>query len=141
MMTAALMERQYRDELSSRWKGGFTVLAFLFSPPDARAIRALDERGEYFDIRSGDTWDLFFPGYYRSSRGTHFESQCGASPVGRGFARDWFFNPREFDRLRDHVERESGNRWQYSGETDLLLANAYVPDVGELTIDWESTVS
>jgi len=141
MMTAALMERQYRDELSARWRGGFTILAFLFSPPDAQAIRTLDDRGEYFDIRSGDTWDLFFPGYYRSSQSEYFESQCGASPVGRGFTRDWFFNAREFDRFRDHVERESDGRWRYSGETDLVLANTYVPDVGELTIDWQSTIS
>lgn len=141
MMTAALMERQMRDELSARWSGGFIVLAMLFSHPDSSAMRSLDERGDYFDIRSGETWDLFFPGYYRSTRGAHFESQCGARPVGRRFAGDWFFNPREFDRFRDQIETSANGLWHYSGETDLVLTTAYVPDKGEVTVDWESVVS
>src|SRR5262249_3055242 len=41
-----------------------SVLAFMFAPPRSPTIEMLDERGDYFDIRTGDTWDLFFPGYF-----------------------------------------------------------------------------
>jgi len=135
------MEQQYRDQILSRWTGGFTVLAFLFAHPDSSAMRSLDSRGDYFDIRSGNTWDLFFPGYYKSDRDDYFESQFGALRAGQQFTRDWYFNPREFDDLRQHVEEKCQGQWRYSGEADLVLTNAYMPDQGELTIDWASTVS
>src|SRR5437016_2820961 len=66
MITAASMAADYQESIRARWHGGPTVLAFLFGHPDSETIRTLDARGEYFDHRTGDTWDLFFPGYYRS---------------------------------------------------------------------------
>lgn len=141
LMTPALAQRMYEDSLKARWSGGPTVLAFLFAPPDSSAIRMLDVRGDYFDIRTGDTWDLFFPGYYRSGEGPHFETQTGAHPVGRGYASDWYFNSREFDQLREHVEHSSGGRWKYSGGADLVLINAWLVEDGEPTIDWMSTIA
>jgi hypothetical protein len=150
-MTAALAAEQYKDAISVRWKGGPTVLAFLFAQPDSDAMRMLDTRGKYFDMRSGDTWDLFFPGYYRSSRDQTFEINTGArpvtrtrerpSPVGRSYTADWYFSARDFDMLRRHVEESSGQRWQYSGGTDLVLINGWLPDRGEPSIDWVSTIS
>jgi len=50
--------------LDTNVEGEFALLAFLFAHPDSHAIRLLDYRGDYFDVRSGNTWDLFFPGYY-----------------------------------------------------------------------------
>jgi len=141
LMTAALGMRQWRDSVAASWSGGFNLLAFVFAPPDTEPIRMLDSRGEYFDIRSGNTWDLFFPGYYRSDSGDSFERQSGGHPVGHGFARDWFFNPREFDNFRRYIETESAGRWQYSGESDLVVATAYLPEVGDVTVDWESVRS
>jgi len=57
-MTVASAQQEYRDAISARWRGGPSVLAFLFAQPDSDAMRMLDARGEYFDIRSGDTWRL-----------------------------------------------------------------------------------
>jgi len=141
LMSAALGRQQWRDSVAASWNGGFNLLAFLFAPPDAEPIRILDNRGDYFDIRSGNAWDLFFPGYYRSDRGDYFENQCGARSVGQGFASDWYFNPREFDAFRRHVEAKSTGRWKYSGESDLVVATAYLPEVGDLVVDWESVHS
>lgn len=136
MMTAASLASDYEDAMRARWRGGPTVLAFLFAHPDAEAIRTLDANGEYFDLRSGTTWDLFFPGYYRAT-----EDRSGARPVGSGYASNWYFQSRGFDAMREHVELSSEQRWQYSGLTDLVLVCAWIGDRGEPTVDWASTIS
>jgi len=96
----------------------------------------LDARGEYFDIRTGDTWDLFFPGYYRSHRDIPH-----AQPIGHSFGRDLYFQPDGFNHLRKHIEDSSQGRWCYSGDTDLVLVNVYLPNLGEPTVDWRSIIS
>jgi hypothetical protein len=140
-MTAALMRQQYEDEIKARWRGGPTVLAFLFAQPDSDAMRMLDARGEYFDVRTGDTWDLFFPGYYQSTKGRAFEEQTDAQPIGSSFGSDWYFSAGDFDLLRQHVERASERRWEYSGDTDLVLVNGWLVSGAEPNIDWVSTIS
>jgi hypothetical protein len=62
MMTASTGVASWRNSLRAGWRGGQSVVAFLFSHPDAQPIADLDARGEYFDCRTGDSWDLFFPG-------------------------------------------------------------------------------
>ena len=102
----ALPSRHHLQNTEMRsWQGEFAVLVFLFAHPDSDAITMLNKRGEYLDIRTGESWDLFFPGYYKSpNRG--LEDQVGATPVGDTFARDWYFSAREFDNLRDFIERQ-----------------------------------
>jgi hypothetical protein len=104
-------------------------------------METLDMRGEYFDHRTGDTWDIFFPGYYRSSERNDFERQAGTEPIGHNHTGDWYFDPRGFDLLREHVEHSSNGRWLYSGGTDLVLIGGWMPDVGDPVIDWQSTIS
>ena len=139
-ISAASTQRDYEDSIKARWHGGPTVLAFLFAHPDCDAMRLLDARGDYFDRRTGATWDLFFPGYYRSTN-RHLEEQTDARTVGRDYASDWFFNASDFNQLREHVEQSSEGRWQYSGEADLVLINGWLAEKGEPTIDWPSTIS
>lgn len=141
LMSAALGQRQYEDSIKARWHGGPSVLAFLFAPPDSQAMHMLDARGDYFDVRTSNTWDLFFPGYFKSPESTYFERQTGAEPIGYRYGRDWYFHPREFNELRRHVERSSGGRWRYSGGADLVLVNVYLVERGEPAVDWESTIS
>jgi hypothetical protein len=141
LMTAASARRDYENAAKARWNGGPTVLAFLFAPPDCEAIGMLDARGEYFDQRTGDAWDLFFPGYYRSEQGADREQRTGAVPVGGAYAANWYFNFRDFDALRAHVELESGGSWAFSGGADLVLVNGWMPESGEIEIDWKSTLS
>lgn len=140
MMTAASGLESWEDSLRAAWRGGPTVLAFLFAQPDSDAIRSLDTRGKYFNVRTGQTWDLFFPGYYRAHDNHDIERQV-AVPVGDGFASDWFFNEMDFDIFRRHIEKESGRRWLYSGETDLVLVNAMLLERGEPLVDWASAIA
>jgi hypothetical protein len=140
-MTGTLSERQYRDRLAAASQGNYTVLAFLFAMPDEPVMKALDKRGEYFDIRTGDTWDLFFPGYFRSDKDEYFERQAGSKPIGRRFAGGWYFSPDSFNSLRSHIEQQTRGSWRYSGSAELLLINAYVPHRGAVNIDWASIQS
>lgn len=129
------------DAVAAHWHGGPSVLALLFAHPDSDAMRMIDSHGGYFDIRTGDAWDLFCPGYYRSAEGARFERQAGARPVGRSHLKGWYFSPVDFNLLREEVEGRSERRWQYSGGTDLVLANGWLPEEGEPVIDWSSTIS
>lgn len=61
MMTAAMGVQSWKDSLRADWRGGPSVVALLFAHPDAQPITDLDTRGDYFDCRTGDSWDLFFP--------------------------------------------------------------------------------
>lgn len=102
-------------------------------------MRMLDARGEYFDQRTGNTWDLFFPGYYKSDN--FKEVEVGARPAGHDFGASWYFNASEFNALRARVERASAGRWSYSGEVDLVLVNGLLVQDGKPVIDWASTIS
>lgn len=110
---------RYQEFPDRHWHGSPTVLALLFTHPDSSAMRQLVMRRDYFDIRTGDTWDLVFAGYDSS----------------------WSFYPEEFNELRRKVESLSDGRWMYSGETDLVLVNAWLAECDEPTIDWPSTIS
>jgi hypothetical protein len=123
-------------------KGGPTVLAFLFARPDSEVMPSLDLSGGYFNIRTGPTWDLFFPGYFRSQEDPDFERKAGNVPVaGRQFAKDWYFSPHDFDMFCQYIEQESGKRWRRSGTADLVLVNAWLEPRGTPAIDWQSTIS
>lgn len=130
-----------RDRIRAEWHGSPIVIAFLFAHPDSSAMRMLDARGEYFDCRTGDTWDLFFPGYYRSSEEPGFEVRVGARAVGHDYAGNWFFHPRNFEMFCSEVEHMSGRRWGFSGGSDLVVVNGWLAEAGEPIVDWESTMS
>jgi len=101
-------------------------------------MRELRARRAYYDIRTGDTWDLFFPGYYASS---HEEPTYDDHVVDQSGPDRWLFNPLGFDLLRSHIQAASDHRWEYSGDADLVVASYWLPEVGEPTFDWESVRS
>ena len=130
------------------------MVALLFAHPDSAAIHTLDQRGDYFDIRTGDTWDLFFPGYSRIHSGRtpapsamnralryHIEAERGAVLPLPGYTDRWRFSANDFNTMRADVERLSSRRWSYSGGTDLVITGGWMPLVGEIAIDWELTAS
>ena len=133
--------RDYEAGIGAPRAGGPTVLAFLFAMPETDAIRMLDARGDYFDVRTGDMWDLFFPGYYRASDRGDTGQQARDRPVGHDYAENWRFSVSAFDALRDHVEQASERRWVYSGDADLVLVNAWLPAESDPAIDWVSTIA
>jgi hypothetical protein len=112
------------------------AVALLFAAPNEPAIARASDRKDYFEVRTGDLWDLFFAGYYRWGR-DHYD------PDGEAVSSEpdgpWF-SAREFNEFRRSVERQADGRWVYSGDVDLVLINAFLVPGGEPIIDWESTV-
>ena len=117
------------------------VLAFVFAHPDSDTMQMVDAGGDYFDQRTGDTWDLFFPGYYKSSKVNHSGKPTRSRRVGRCYTNDWYFSANGFNMLREYVERSSAGRWQYSGDVDLVLVNGWRVEGSDPIVDWVSTIS
>jgi hypothetical protein len=100
-------------------------------------MRVLSNRLEYFDVRTGDTWSLFFPGYYERDPN---KTTRRIDPF-LGVARDrkeWAYEANGFNSIREYVSQQSGGRWKYSGETDIVLMGVWLPEEGDIDVDWES---
>jgi hypothetical protein len=111
------------------------VIGLLFAQPDTPAMSQFVKRRRYFDARTGEDWDLFFPGYYQSARQRdRADIRVETTPTR------WWFDAVEFDRKRRSLEHWSAGRWTYSGEADLLLVEASVPATGDPEMKWESLV-
>lgn len=111
----------------------YSVAVFALCQPDSAPAEELRRRRAYFDIRTGDSWDVFFPGYY----------QYGSMNDPNAIELDeyWAFSPRAFDSFRRDLERETNHRWHYSGGSDLVLLNAVVDRSGAVTVDYDSVIS
>ena len=140
-----------------------SIVALAFVAPPADALDLLDAGGGVLDVRSGERWDLFFPGYFRSSwsgdrdwsesvlRGegngylpqenADVERPGRARPVGQDFLGDWYFNSNDFNFIRSEVERLSREEITYDGRPTLMVVRAVYGEAGEPRIDWESTAS
>ena len=141
-MTTAVIEQEIADRLAASWTGSPVVLAFLFSQPGSAAVEQLCQRGAYFNERTGDDWDLFFPGYFTFDTPELAQNtdQLLKDAIHVGDVDDlpWFFNPSYFEKFRKELEHGAKGRWTYSGETDLVVLSVYLHDQGAPTVDWES---
>lgn len=146
---------QHKSPTSSTGADWETIVAMAFVAPPADALDLLDAGGGVLDVRSGDRWDLFFPGYFRSSWGgdhnvselvlpsgmsRHFgrRSATHARPAGDDFLGDWYFNDYDFDVLRSEVEHLSDRRFVYDGRPTLVVVRAIYDGGGEPSVDWPS---
>ena len=126
-----------------------------FAPPPADALDLLDAGGGVLDVRSGDRWDLFFPGYFKSSSDNErtlsepvFPTRMSGHmprldlrprrPSGQDFLGDWYFNPDSFDAMRYELEHRSRGRFVYDGRPTLVVVQATYDEGGEPEVDWPS---
>jgi len=92
------------------------LVGLLFArPSDDFATKNIIPELDYFDSRSGESMDFFCVGY--SKKETPF-----SSPAIKVKGQQWWFHNDSFNKFRAQIMRESN--WKYSGETELLLANA-----------------
>ena len=117
-----------------------TVLAFLFAQPHHEAIDTLSRSMDYFNTRTGETWDLFFPGYYQKSENSRSFAEYDGTRFNR-ISHDWEFDSWGFLELSKHVAASSQDLWQYDGKSELVIVNAMLPMSGPPVIDWESLQS
>jgi len=149
---------QRRGPTSSGGAAWETIVAVAFVPPPADALDLLDAGGGVLDVRSGDRWDLFFPGYFKSSwdrersvsrlvlparmdRHALPPGTAPRRPAGQDFLGDWYFNHDSFDVMRYEVESQSQRRFVYDGRPTLVVVRAVYDADGEPNVDWPSLAS
>jgi hypothetical protein len=105
----------------------------VFASPDSAPAQQLLRRKAYFDVRTGDNWDVFFAGY--------FQYGSMSDPDQIQFDDDWGLGLRAFDAFRRGLEIRSRHRWKYSGGSDLVLLNMITFLTGDVQIDFQSIQS
>ena len=96
----------------------------LLRPADA--LELLEHNGEVLNLRSGSRWDLFFPGYFQTSRTNESIFLPGCMPVGRGFLSNWYFNAKDFDRMCKQVETMSQGQFIYDGRPTIMGGSGHI---------------
>jgi hypothetical protein len=120
---------QERADLLSQGEVTCTVVALLFATPDSLLIQTTEARRDYFDARTGNLWDLYFPGYCRWGRMPEVR-RLSSEPDGPQFT------PVAFNEMRGFIQKHGS--WRYSGDSDLVLVNCYLSGGSEPLVDWAS---
>lgn len=107
------------------------LVGLLFArPSDDFAAKNIIPELDYFDTRSGESLDFFCVGYSKTQ-----------TPLSQAVIKvkgvQWWFDNDSFDKFRRQITRESN--WKYSGETELLLADAKWSD-SKASIDYSSAI-
>lgn len=91
---------------------------------------------DYFHERSGEVIDLFCVGFGASWPHGHCSDQTVVTNVD---GIDWLFSAKAFNAVRNEVERQT--KWQYSGETDLILLAARKDDEQKSFFDFSCAIA
>jgi len=98
-----------------------SIMGLLFARPECKIAKdEIIPSLRYFDVRSGDNIDIFFPGYVEADQAN---TKCALHDVG---AMKWMFDEKLFNEARRDLENRT--KWKYSGEADFLLANVKLVD-------------
>lgn len=114
------------------------IVGVLFCSPTSKLGR--DEvvpHLDYFHHRSALFVDFFCVGYGAHWPASHMPGE--ARIVAEVDGTQWVFSPQHFNATRAQLERAA--RWQYSGETDLLLAVARQPSAGSARLDFSTAIA
>ena len=109
------------EEADPRIPPGSTskLVGLLFCRPASKFGAEIVKDMGYFHLRSGAYVDVYCAGYGAAwPPGHHADQKAVATVAGI----EWFFSERAFVALL--AEIESRTRWQYSGETELVLLAA-----------------
>jgi hypothetical protein len=126
-----------QNKSRSRFVPQERVIAFAFMPPESPMFEKLSKYGDSWDFRTGETWDVFFPGYYVSwDKGT--EDRSSAQALGSDFTQAWYFDRESYHLFVSQVEqncKDAGRIWSWSGSSTLLFLRATV-GADNVTFDW-----
>jgi hypothetical protein len=111
------------------------LVSIVFAEPASLVISDLATKRSFWDELTGESWDLFFAGYYQyGSHGDRSPVQVAPDPGREGA---WQFSPRMFHQLLQDVEfsarRAQQRSWRFSGSADLASFMVYGGDP-----DWAS---
>jgi len=106
------IRRQYARPDNTR----IPMIGIVFARPECKLAKdEIIPNLSYFDTRSGQNIDFFFPGYVLASDGSNTQQILH---VGN---EKWAFDVGLFNLARHKFEGMT--TWIYSGEVDLILAN------------------
>jgi hypothetical protein len=115
------------------------MVGILFAPPGAAITKTeILPRFDDFHHRSGNNIDFFCGGYgFCWPSGWVPDAQIVATTTDPtwGHRTEWLFSPNYFNELRSEV-RAAARQWEYSGEVDLLLLNAYPESTESARLDF-----
>lgn len=112
------------------------LVSIVFAEPASLVISDLETNRAFWDEMTGESWDLFFAGYYQyGSHGDARPVQVGRRPRREGA---WQFSPRRFRQFLNEVEHSIADAqprpsWRFSGTADLVSFMVYGGDP-----DWAS---
>lgn len=89
----------------------------------------------YFHYRSGEAIDFFCVGYGANWPENHYPDQNSTARID---GVDWFFSERAFSDVIN--ELESKTKWQFSGETELILVPAKKDGNGQTVMDYSFAI-
>lgn len=96
----------------------FKAIGILFAKPQIQNVReSLILEMNYYNDRSNKYIDLFLPGYSLFGH----ENKDDVIEVGEIDKKPVFFSTEKYCRFLEDFENSS--KWQYSGETELLILN------------------
>ncbi len=105
------------------------LVSIVFAEPASLVISDLKTNRAFWDEMTGESWDLFFAGYYQF--GSHGDRQ--PVHVGRHPRQEnaWRFSPRMFHQFLTEVEdairhaHDPQASWRFSGTADLISFMVY----------------
>lgn len=133
---ATLFKQRRQRRKHKKFREDIAMIGLLFArPTDPFAKEHILPELDYFSVRSGHNIDFFCVGYTKKPRDKRIEDTPPVAIVG---STRWWFDNNKFDNVRTEIERES--RWEYKGESELVLANARNVDVDKTEIDYSSAI-
>lgn len=89
----------------------------------------------YFHHRSGEAIDFFCVGYGADWPENHYPDRNTITKID---GVEWLFSEKAFTNVVQDLETET--KWQYSGETELLLISARKEENGKTKMDYSSAI-
>lgn len=112
------------------------LVSIVFAEPASLVISDLKTNRAFWDEMTGESWDLFFAGYYQY--GSHDDPRpIRLGRPARG-EEPWMFSPRRFHEFLTEIEHaitraQPQPSWRFSGAADLISFMVY-----DGTPDWAS---
>ena len=101
------------------------IVGMLFAPLHAPLARdEIVPRLTQFHHRSAQYIDFFCVGYLDPGVAEKPEDAVEISATVQGAPKGWMFSDEAFNSFRADFEKRSKGHWRYSGEVDLVLADA-----------------
>lgn len=133
---AKIFKQRLRRRKRKKFREDLAMIGLLFArPTDPFAKEHIVPELDYFSVRSGHNIDFFCIGYTKKPRDKRIEN---TPPVAIVRNVQWWFDNSKFDNVRTEIERES--KWVYSGESELVLANARSVYLDKTEIDYSSAI-